>query len=1314
MKKKKIISLALSAVLLLSNGVSAAGTSAVSKDYDGHWASAAIEKWRVQGVLKGFSDGSMGPDQPVTRAELAAMLDNIMDYQETAENLYADCDDSAWYAGAVLRASAAGVISGDGLHVRPEAAAARQEAAVMMAHVLELDGSGTEKTSFADDDSIADYARGAVAALKAAGLMSGNPQNCFEPEKPITRAEMAQVLSNMFDLVLKGGESCEETETGTVVLQGNGAQMNGQHVTGDVIIAEGVADGAAVLKDVTVDGRILVRGGGVNSIHLNGTKAEHVVMDKNGEGVRLVIGSDAAVSHVTVAEGTAPVKVEGNPETITVRGQGASLEITGTVGSVQFADSASGAVLTVSGQVAKVESGAANVEIKTTAAAKIQAITANAPGMTISGTGSVASVAAKANNIKVETKGTTVTAALGTSGVTAAGSTVAPGASGLSGSGSGNGGSSGNGSGSGGGSGAGGSDSANNSGGSSNAGDTGQTAAALVDAAQTGIRDLGWCQYVAIAFENGYNKDNCIVKIDGVDVTAGVTNVTDDGSIAKWELASLSPARLTVAARTDADKVQTVTLTGNSAPEAPQGGINTAPAYILAHGAVSSWDYYLTNYDDNGNVRISPTKTTFDLTSGVKSYSPDAELKRDVNAAYGVSGTVEILFNYNTEDERQWFDAVAEHGGLALVSRDENKITLNRALNYTKSTEAHGEAVTGVLRIPLGQSNFFSNGRYYVRVLSAGHETAMVPIHVVNETEPKLTVSESGKLISGKNIHFKVSHMTYGITVPMETVMLTDPWGKTRTLEKITDWYLLGDLLVLYNDVEALTGRNNIPDNGVYTITVHSNGFKSMSKTFEVTGGRNDAAERTGQEQYKPQLGLAKALGVDAISGATSSGGGSSSEDSGGISISADLLFDADLLINALLLQELGVRSDAAEGIVSRWETELSGYDAVYGQSGSKFYTWSAYSDAVREAKLKGQYLSFAEYIASDSAETTENRPYAVKEILEDNLLGETQYGGVYKGKTPPAMSLDGGAFQVDQGQDAVLTGAPAEYLSAITEIFLEGNWKGISPEDYELDLDLNKLVIKSSLLKLGDNTVEIRAEGYKNNTLRITCGKVPAQVTLELAGGDCRVGRDVVVNVAGSAEDFLKNLQGVTLNGNPLLTEAAGGISGNDWYEAGESAITLKGGLFAREGQYTLTVTAEYYGEKELTFTVAAAEAEPPADTLAAPAVSSFEKKSEFFIGSYYRVSFRFGEKELEEYLKAVETVRVGDQWYTRIGGMLTSSDKAAYKLSNNEAYGVLSYVDFTMDGFLSSGHTTVVISAKGYEDLSFTVDEAGALTEL
>lgn len=262
----------------------------------------------------------------------------------------------------------------------------------------------------------------------------------------------------------------------------------------------------------------------------------------------------------------------------------------------------------------------------------------------------------------------------------------------------------------------------------------------------------------------------------------------------------------------------------------------------------------------------------------------------------------------------------------------------------------------------------------------------------------------------------------------------------------------------------------------MYTLTVYSNGFKTMSKSFTVAGKTTKAAKT--------------AKTYDVVTRATSGGNSGSSSDgeSGNSVMPANLAFSEDLISNAKILTALDVKNASVEAVAERWDNQITACDAVYGEDGVVFYDYTSYYDAVQEAKLKGQYLSFEDYVADENAVTTENRPYAVKVVLEDGLLGETQYNGSYKGKEAPVLTLDADAEFVAEGKDLVLTGQDArtaEYFEKITGIYVNQSWKELTEDQYSVED--GKLVIKDSVLTLGTNTVEIKAEGFKTIHFRLS-----------------------------------------------------------------------------------------------------------------------------------------------------------------------------------------------------------------------------------
>lgn len=807
----------------------------------------------------------------------------------------------------------------------------------------------------------------------------------------------------------------------------------------------------------------------------------------------------------------------------------------------------------------------------------------------------------------------------------------------------------------------------------------------LVKEAQTKVLDLGYAQYLVVAFEEGYDVENCSVAVDGVDITGAMTKVTDDGSIVKWELTGLNPAKLIVTKKDD-QKTQDVVLSDNENPDKPVVKAQE-PMYFLTHAAIPTWDYHLTNYDEEGNARVTPKKTTFDLKEtakeDVKYYAPDAELSKneDADNLYGVSGNVEILFNYTTQEEKDWFDTIADEGALALLSNDESLSTLNDQLAYTKDTTEHGGNVVGRITIPLGQSNFYSNGRYKVRIRSNGNRTLIASIHVVNAQTPSMKISETGAIKSGQNVHFQVENMVYGITVPVEMVTLKTPSGEVKTLEKITDWYLIGNTFVLYNDVNAEGGRNNIEQPGVYTLTVYSNGFKTMSKSFTVAGKTTKAAKT--------------AKTYDVVTRATSGGNSGSSSDgeSGNSVMPANLAFSEDLISNAKILTALDVKNASVEAVAERWDNQITACDAVYGEDGVVFYDYTSYYDAVQEAKLKGQYLSFEDYVADENAVTTENRPYAVKVVLEDGLLGETQYNGSYKGKEAPVLTLDADAEFVAEGKDLVLTGQDArtaEYFEKITGIYVNQSWKELTEDQYSVED--GKLVIKDSVLTLGTNTVEIKAEGFKNNTLSVEYKKVLEEnLSLVSDKEQYNRGENVVLTVNGSEGDFLKNLNAVKVDGKNIYAK---GVAGSDYYyEAAEDlkSITIydNGNLFNQNKAYTLTLEAEYYEALETEITVQGEEKDVPASE---PMISKDED------GQTYLVSFGT-QTNFVGWKNKVTSITVNGTAYTEAGWFGMSENQFKWETDGYGNQVLKLKVDSEFD---ENADNTFTIKAEGYKDLA------------
>ena len=831
-----------------------------------------------------------------------------------------------------------------------------------------------------------------------------------------------------------------------------------------------------------------------------------------------------------------------------------------------------------------------------------------------------------------------------------------------------------------------------------------QTKAVFVKEDETGlveVNSLGW--WITVAFEDGYNAGNTKVYADGVDVTSALSNVTDDGSICKLAVIK-PPAELTVSNAADPARTQIVSLDDEAANGVIYTGSNYLPEKILAHGPVALWDYYLTNYADDGSVRYSPSKTTFALgkkAAAHPAYSPDAELSEDGKA------TVTIMFNYNTDEEKEWFDGINR---LQLVEYNENKNTINSNLVFDRAKNVpHGKGRVGELTIETGQSNFTNNGRYYVRVESKSGTSALVPIHVVNAQAPVFKLKETPQ--SGVNLHFQVENMVYGIETPVNRVVLEGP-TETVELDKINDWFLFSqDLFVIYND-----NVDHFKYKGNYKLTVYADGFKSASVEFTVTKGESvPSKDEMGIVQYSFD-------GISTASVGSGSSSGSGESDSGNMAVSANLVFDTDLLVNANILEKIGKSTTESEAVIDWWY-EMAGVDAAFNKNDKddQYYDWVAYIHSVESSKTTG-IIPFEDY--KTKGVVWNNSPAAAKEVLEDGLLGEIQNKGDFSRPAAGAFTI----IRNRENEDVVLSHEDKAYLAAIRNIVINGSWTGLTKEQYSVDVENGILTLNKSLFTPGEEyKITVEADGYQMNAFKVTYDQILEEgLSLTVQYKDNKTSyvsdkrtfgkiqgfyADATVEVTGSEGGFLKYLQSVALDDDTLYTK---GVESSDasYYAVSENKKTLTIGNI-KPGEHTLTVRAKGYAEALRTTIVVDEGVEDPAAF--EPEILSFEyTKAEIMAQAYYTVTFNKGTTDdekvaLETYLANIDDIKVGDATYTEVSFFWNSKNN--FRVTNDPVYGgEKDRLCLTENSaFKGSDELEITINAGGYKPLTFNVVKSG-----
>jgi len=171
-------------------------------DTQNFWASRCIQELANRGIVGGYPDGSFRPNNPVTRAEFAALVDRAFLTGSGARGgaTFRDVSRNFWAYDAINQAAGAGFLSGypDGTF-RPEQNIPRVQVLVALSSGLNVTPTqppaGILNRLYQDAMSIPDYARPGVAAASEQQLVVNYPDvNILRPNQLASRADVAASL----------------------------------------------------------------------------------------------------------------------------------------------------------------------------------------------------------------------------------------------------------------------------------------------------------------------------------------------------------------------------------------------------------------------------------------------------------------------------------------------------------------------------------------------------------------------------------------------------------------------------------------------------------------------------------------------------------------------------------------------------------------------------------------------------------------------------------------------------------------------------------------------------------------------------------------------------------------------------------------------------------------------------------------------------------------------------------------------------------------------------------------------------------------
>ena len=169
----------------------------------GDWFYDAVAYVYDKGMMEGTTDTTFAPAMNLTRSMIAQVLYNLEERPEAPGAAgFPDVAAGAWYADAVNWAAARGIVKGyDTGAFGPEDSVTREQLAAILYRYAQVKGYDTTRggmavREFSDSASISDWAQEAMAWAVNAQVLSGKGNGVLDPQGTATRAEVAQMLMN--------------------------------------------------------------------------------------------------------------------------------------------------------------------------------------------------------------------------------------------------------------------------------------------------------------------------------------------------------------------------------------------------------------------------------------------------------------------------------------------------------------------------------------------------------------------------------------------------------------------------------------------------------------------------------------------------------------------------------------------------------------------------------------------------------------------------------------------------------------------------------------------------------------------------------------------------------------------------------------------------------------------------------------------------------------------------------------------------------------------------------------------------------------
>ncbi|MED2192959.1 S-layer homology domain-containing protein [Bacillus thuringiensis] len=178
-----------------------------------HWATKAITNLANRNIVAGYGNGQFGFGDNVTRGQVARMIYNYLKPADAGnfKNPYSDIKGHM-FEKEILALSKVGIIKGYGEgKFGPDDILTREQMAQVLTNAFKFEGN--KNTSFVDVDKNS-WAYKAISTLEEKGITIGTGSKMYSPTSVVTREQYSQFLFNSINVIEKETKPEEKPNTG--------------------------------------------------------------------------------------------------------------------------------------------------------------------------------------------------------------------------------------------------------------------------------------------------------------------------------------------------------------------------------------------------------------------------------------------------------------------------------------------------------------------------------------------------------------------------------------------------------------------------------------------------------------------------------------------------------------------------------------------------------------------------------------------------------------------------------------------------------------------------------------------------------------------------------------------------------------------------------------------------------------------------------------------------------------------------------------------------------------------------------------------